>query len=197
MKAPQTNTRWYVIKKKTVSIHDTPLKGSLTSPPSSWWRHEMELFSTLLALCEGSNRWIPTQCRVSNTGFGVLSGVSLNSATNSGITGKFLIYVKWVIAGKRYVQILIRYRDKDGCTKSMLLRVPDELWFQRLVCFVEYSSVGTSSLCWAGESGRGWSWQAKNYGCKTYADSRGNWNSLWIIATFAWIKMIQFNKIYS
>ena len=46
----------------------------------SWWRHEMEIFSAILALCEGNppvTGGFPSE-RASNAGFGVFCDVSLH-----------------------------------------------------------------------------------------------------------------------
>ena len=38
---------------KNLSIYDTEIEPYL--PPSSWWRHRMETFSALLAICAGNS----------------------------------------------------------------------------------------------------------------------------------------------
>ena len=42
-----------------------------------WWRHQMETFSALLAICQGIHRWIP-RTKASDAGFGVFFDLRLN-----------------------------------------------------------------------------------------------------------------------
>ena len=51
-----------------------------TEMPPTWWSHQMETFSTLLAICAfefTGDRWIP-HTKASNAGFGVLFDLRLN-----------------------------------------------------------------------------------------------------------------------
>ena len=52
---------WWYFYERQISIHLVNEYQTLTE---SWWRHQMETFATLLALCEGNppvtrHRWIP------------------------------------------------------------------------------------------------------------------------------------------
>ena len=65
--------KWVEVKWIELNIH-------VRHQDNTWWRHQMETFFALLALCEGNSPVIgefPSQ-RASNAGFGVFCDVSLN-----------------------------------------------------------------------------------------------------------------------